>query len=330
MPRATLSCMTAANSGQPPWRPRPRSLAQVLDRQFGVLTLRQAENFGLTMAAVRYRIKPGGRWQRIFPGVYLAVSGTATVDQLDMAALLYAGQSATLTGLAALRRSGVSVPSTRIVDVLVPVSCGRSSHGYLRLHRTARLPRPVAVQRDIQMAMIPRAIVDAARSTAAIREVRAIVAGAVQQGACTVAELERELGRLPGCGQLRAVLAEVKDGVRSSPEGDLMDLIKRADLPTPQYNPRLYVDGEFLASPDAWWAEVSVAAEVDSRQWHFAPEDWERTMLRHDRMAAVGIRVLHFSPNQIRTRPDLVIAKITEAVASGARSPRIRAAPAEA
>ena len=42
---------------------------------------------------------PGGRWQRLLPGVYLAVTGTATQDQREMAALLYAGRRSLLTGV---------------------------------------------------------------------------------------------------------------------------------------------------------------------------------------------------------------------------------------
>jgi len=62
------------------------------------------------------------------------------------------------------------------------------------------------------------------------------------------------------------------------------------------YNPALYVDGKFLAKPDAWWPEAGVAAEVDSRAWHLLPADYERTLARHDRMIALGVRVLHFPP----------------------------------
>jgi len=34
--------------------------------------------------------------------------------------------------------------------------------------------------------------------------------------------------------------------------------------------------------------------------WHMLPADYERTLARHDRMIAEGIRVLHFPPRQLR------------------------------
>ena len=45
-----------------------------------------------------------------------------------------------------------------------------------------------------------------------------------------------------------------------------MDLIRRAGLPEPLWNPRLYLGGLYLGKPDAWWGAVSVAVEVDSRE----------------------------------------------------------------
>ena len=97
----------------------------------------------------------------------------------------------------------------------------------------------------------------------------------------------------------RRALAEVAEGIRSAIEGDLRDLIRWARLPTPLYNPRLLVDGKFLAMPDCWWPESGVAGEADSRAWHFSPDDWEQTLARHARMSAHGIIVLHLTPQRI-------------------------------
>ena len=183
----------------------------------------------MTDKALRYRIRRGGPWQRLLPGVYLAVAGTPTIDQRDMAGLLYAGP-------------------------------GRS------------LPR------------------------------------------------------------LRQVLAEVADGIRSSAEADLRDLVKRAGLPMPMFNARLYVGKAVIAVADAWWPEAAVAAEVDSREWHLSPGDWERTLRRHARLTAHGILVLHFTPKQIRTEPAQVVAAIRAALdaARADGQSRVRALPASA
>lgn len=127
------------------------------------------------------------------------------------------------------------------------------------------------------------------------------------------------------------MLEEVADGVRSVTEGEFRDLISRARLPWPQFNPRLFAaDGGFIASPDAWWAREGVAAEIDSREWHLNPAGWERTMRRHARMSTHGILVLHFSPRQIRTDPARAIATIRDTLAAGAARPELRLIAREA
>src|SRR6516164_8137992 len=69
-----------------------QALAELLRRQHAVLTRAQAFEHGLGREQVRYLLRAGGPWHRLLPGVYLTHTGTATGDQRDMAALLYAGQ----------------------------------------------------------------------------------------------------------------------------------------------------------------------------------------------------------------------------------------------
>jgi very-short-patch-repair endonuclease len=77
------------------------------------------------------------------------------------------------------------------------------------------------------------------------------------------------------------------------------------------------LDDQLIAVPDAWWHDAGVAVEVDSREWHLSPGDWERTMRRHAELTALGILVSHFSPRQIRTEPERVLAAIRAALDAG-------------
>src|SRR5215469_6529822 len=235
-----------------------------------------------------------------------------------MAAILYGGPSGVVTGTAALRRHGARAPRSDLVDVLVPRATRRKNAGFVRLYRTARMPRLVCVAGEISYVLAPRAVADAVRGSTDIREVRAVVADSVQRGICPVPHLAEELtaGPVRGSARLRAALAEVADGIRSSAEADLRTLIKRAGLPMPMFNPRLFAGETFIAIPDCWWPRAAVAAEVDSREWHLSPRDWEQTLARHARMGSQGIIVLHFTPGQIRTRQREVAADIRAALAA--------------
>ena len=163
-----------------------------------------------------------------------------------------------------------------------------------------------------------------------LTEVRALVAGGVQRRRVSIAQLAAELkaGPSQGSALLRQALAEVADGVRSAAEADLRALIKRVGLPEPLYNPRLYIGEEFLASPDAWWRDLGVVAEVDSREYHFLPADWARSIDRHALMTAQGILVLHFPPSKIRGDSQAVAAQIRSALdSSRGPLPHIRTVP---
>jgi hypothetical protein len=308
------------------------ALAKTLDAQLHVISRSQTLACGLTTSALRYRTRPDGPWRILLPGVYLVNADSPTVPQREIAATLYAGDGSMITGIAALWRHGIRHPISDTVDVLVPAPRKLQSTGFARIWRTTRLPSRPWMAGGIRYAPPPRAVADAALTLTAADEVRAIVADAVQRNRCTIPQLTAELsgGPVRGSARFRQALTEVAAGVRSVAEGDLRSLLLRGRIPMPYFNAQLFAGEVFLAMPDAWWPDVGVVAEVDSREWHLSPRDWERTMRRHSEMSAYGIIVLHFTPGQIRREPDRVLAAIRKALASAAGRPTldIRTVPA--
>lgn len=61
-------------------------LRHVLQAQHQVVTRVQALACGMPQSTLDRYIALGGRWQRLLPGVYLAVTGAATQDQRELAA----------------------------------------------------------------------------------------------------------------------------------------------------------------------------------------------------------------------------------------------------
>ena len=247
--------------------------------------------------------------------------------------MLYAGPGCVVTGAASLRQQGVRVPATGVIDVLIPAPAKRQGEGFVRLHQTKRMPEQVFVLNGIRWAPAARAVADTVRGEHDAREMRALVASAVQGGRCTVPQLGLELEAGPArlSGRLRAVLAEVADGIASAAEGDLRQLVKHSGLPEPMYNPDLYIGARFLARPDLWWKDAGVAGELDSREWHLSPEQSEMTMARHSRMTAHGILVVHFTPRQVKTEPRRIVGEFRSAIEEGRRRPplSIRTVPHE-
>jgi hypothetical protein len=312
----------------------PDGLAELLAKQSSVVSRGQLLALGMNDRAMQYRARSGGPWQKLLPGVYLAATGVPTMYQKELAALLYAGPGSLLTGpMALLHHSIRSGSAVEVIDVLVPAGRQRLSTGFARLHRTVLLPARSSSIGQVRLVLAPRAVADTVRQLTELRDVRAVVADAVQLGRCTVGQLAEELriGPVKGSAMFRSVLAEVADGIRSTAEGDLRDVVRTARLPTPLFNPSLYDGDVFLGKPDAWWPDAGVAGEVDSREWHLSPEDWDRTRRRHDRMAAAGVILLHFSPAQIRREPAAVAQMIKGALERGLTRPAlpIRTIPCE-
>jgi hypothetical protein len=301
-------------------------LTATLRAQDNVISRSQAFACGMTRSALAHRIRPGGPWQRLLAGVYLAQTGAPNAVQKDMAALLHAGSGSVLTGPAALRGLGITDAEPATFDILVPNSRRPQSTAFVTIHRTTRMPERFVSEGRRRYALPPRALVDTARGMTSLSEVRALIAGAVQRGKCPLRALVQELphGRMRSSALLRQALAEVADGIRSVAEAEFRDLINEAGLPEPMFNARLFTaDGTFIATADAWWPDAGVAAEVDSREWHLSPADWEHTMRRRATMTSLGILVLHFTPRQIRSEPATVIAAVADTLQTGRARPTL-------
>lgn len=307
----------------------PLALQKLIRQQDSVVSRAQALQVGLSRHALAYRLRDGGPWRVLLPGTYLTLPSVPTRGQQETAAILYGGSDAMITGPAALRFYQFRQVPQQVgdpVDILIPARFHRLSTGFVRVHRTWHMPMWAKGPSARRYASPSRAVADTARWLSDLREVRALVGDAVQNRHCTVAQLSNELriGGTPHGALLRQVISEAAVGIRSAPEAELRDLITRASLPMPLFNPRLYLPNrKFIACPDAWWPDAGVAIEIDSRQWHLAPDDWERTMARHSNLGQYGIVTLHTTPRQLRADPAPFMRKVANAYEVGILRPRL-------
>jgi len=156
-----------------------RRLLALIEKQAQVISRVQALSGGMSPQAIAHRLRPGGPWRHLVPGVYQTSTGIPTRGQREIAALLYAGPRSVITGGSALRHYRLPSPQSDHIDVLVPTQAQRKSTADVRLHRTTRLPEMVDVLPYRRYALPHRAAADAARWLTSAREVRAVIAGAV-------------------------------------------------------------------------------------------------------------------------------------------------------
>jgi hypothetical protein len=299
---------------------RPTRTDLILLSEFtadGLATRAELIAAGVDPAVVARRCRPGGPWRRLLPGIVMLNSGRPSQSQLIRAALRYAEPGAVLTGLEAARLHGVvRLPEFQQVHVLVPHGRHVSSRAFMLVERTRRRPNVVSAD-GLPLAEPARCLMDAARRMDRLDPIRAMVADAVQRRICDVPALAAELsGRgLSGSALPRRVLAEIADGVRSAAEAWARSLVLRSRLvPDPAWNVAIHTpEGRLLAVVDAWWDEVGLAWEIDSREFHLAPADYDRTLRRQSALAAAGVLVVHTVPSRLRDEPAMVLTELAAA-----------------
>ena len=189
------------------------------------------------------------------------------------------------------------------------------------------MPTPRVVN-GLACAPIARAVVDACRASADLDAVRAMAAEVIQRGLCSVAALADELRACSTRGSAlpRRVMREISAGVRSVAEARARALILGAGLPMPEWNVLLRTPtGRIIASPDAYWAELGVALEIDSLEWHLSPERYQRTQARQRRMTRFGILVMPVTPGAVEEHPQEFLGELSDTLtrAVGRRRPDV-------
>ncbi len=242
--------------------------------------------------------------------------GEPTRRQLVDAALLYAGPDAVVTGAASCRRQRLrALPDFPFrVHLLVPLEHKIASSGPVIIERTTRMPQPV-VDDGIPLAPLVRPVLDECRRLGSRQAVSALLAEAVQRGV-GLPELFAELdaGSSRGTAIPREALHRIADGARSAAEVDAMRVWRLSGLPEPLWHHELRDDvGEYIATPDSYFAAVRLAWEIDSYDFHFGKQQYAATVARNVRYAAAGIAVLQTLPTRLRTEPKQVAAELVAA-----------------
>ncbi|NJP34700.1 type IV toxin-antitoxin system AbiEi family antitoxin domain-containing protein [Micromonospora thermarum] len=301
-------------------REHPPELVDLAERQQQIVTRTQLLAAGFDDMYL-YRQTRRGLWQRVLPATYALVTGTLTEEQRRISAALYAGPDAQLTGLAALMWYGFRYsPRSTDVHLILPHHMRRRSAGHAVIARALQLDHRARRTALYPVCSPARAVVDAARDLRQLRPVRATVAEAVQRGFTDLVSLDEEIrrARRSRTALIRKAFAEIADGTRSAPETELRECLAGSRLlPEVLWNPTLWAaNGARLPTPDGYLRDVAVALEVDSREYHISPEDWARTLDRHNQLSRQGVLVLHFTPAQIRREPGRVRRTVEDACAA--------------
>jgi very-short-patch-repair endonuclease len=279
-------------------------LAELLQRQAGVVRLDQARAAGLSARAIQHRAT-AGRWTRVHPGVYLAEGARLGTEARVRAAWLWAGDESTLTGLAAAWWHGLRPDLRGPVDLVLPRSRHPRPQPGLRLHRRDLDPEDCGLLRGLAVTGLPLTVLD---TTLALgRDGSTFLDRALQKHvshAALLAAHRRRRGRV-GNAELDRLLRAAADRAASAAERLLLRILREADItgwtldhPYGDYG----VDLVFLAE--------RVAIETDGWAWHSDPERFRRDRRKGNALTTGDWRLLRYTWHDLDREPARVVAEI--------------------
>ena len=187
--------------------------------QLGLATVAQMKAVGFTKSMLRHLIAAGRRPIR---GVYSAVPGPFSDDVLLVAAAMWAGPRAVLTGARALQSHGLHVPAApTLTRFLVPDCLRARTNAQGIITQRTRRPPAVRLLGGVRTASVERALVDAARDgELSTSTLEAQTLAVLQRGLTTVDRLAAEIEGIQGV-RTRIVAQSVvafRGGAWSRPE----------------------------------------------------------------------------------------------------------------
>ena len=300
-------------------------LADLVARQDGILTRQQLLAHGLTVDTWRWNA--GRSWQVVLPRTVLVHREALTPRRRLIAAQLWAGRQAALSGPTAARLHGISSADPRgHVDLVTTRARSDRRSGYARVRRTALHDEGVVERGVLRLSSPARSAVDAAVAARTRGDAAAIIVEAAQRRLATLDDIAEWVHRVRPDRRtgVSAALEDAARGVWSRPEAELLDILAHSDLlPEPMANPVL-VDGHgaALVSPDVWFDEVALAVMVHSHRHHSQGDDWDETVDLDGGLTAAGVTVLGVTPRRVRTQPDRVLRRVEQAYRIAAARPR--------
>lgn len=277
-----------------------------LPHQLDLATRTQLDAAGWTRSARANLVAQHGTSP--FPGVYRQGRSPLNVDELVMAAALWAGPRALLTGGHALRMFGLDAPAPAVVRFLIPSASDRRTQQGAELVRTNRWPR-IRVGGGLHFACLERALADAGRyHDYPDQALTALTITALQRRLTTPERLADELntGRRNDTFAVRAGLTEFEAGAWSIAEALLRKHLSRRPWRF-WLNPLLVTSaGDRIGRPDAYLPDSGLAIQVHSKRYHSGfrggVDLWSRTVERDSVFVTHGIPVLPVTPAALRDR----------------------------
>jgi Transcriptional regulator, AbiEi antitoxin len=330
----------------------PGLVLDTLQEQNGVLSRAQALSAGMSRKQIESRLR-GGRWQRLYPGVYATFSGDPGRAALLWAAVLRAGNqhagaksagdqgagdqgagdqragdqragdqraggTAVLSHVTAAELAGLIGAPSATIHVTVPSGRGVTPIPGVVLHYSQRVAQARHPVRTPPQTRIEETVLDLAVGAARLDEALGWIFRACGSRKTTPDRLAAALAlrsRARWRAELGAALGLGAQGVHSLLEFRYVNRVERPHgLPAATRQYRVIRAGQ-RQYQDVTYQAYGVVVELDGRVAHPAELRW-RDIRRDNGSAAAGQVTLRYGWPDVTQRPCLVAAEVG-AVLSG-------------
>jgi predicted transcriptional regulator of viral defense system len=284
-------------------------LAGLARRQWGVLSLTQLRDLGLTARAVQLRAD-SGRLRRVHRGVY-AIGGAALPREgRDLAAVLACGPGAVLSHTSAAVHWGLLTYDPPKPHVTA--HAGRAGAPGIRLHRTRSLDaHETTTHRGIPITTLAKTLLDVAASSP-MSHLEHAIGQAMRNQLYDHRAIEDVLARHEGRRGTKALRRATIDPAftRSELERRFRRLCRRAGLPRPLSNVTVAALDHQPYEVDFHFPAHRLVVEIDGWDTHRTRIAFERDRAKDAALVAAGYIVLRFTKRQIAYDPETVAARV--------------------
>lgn len=306
------------HKGLPEW-PEPvrrvsgPALAELAERQHGVVSIRQLERkLGYSRKAV-HRAVASGHLHPLHRGVYAVGHRLVPVHGRCLAAVLACGPKALLSHISAAWLWGVSRYGPAPLHVTSPVP--RKPRPPIRLHHSRILrEEDRALEKKIPVTALPRTLLDCAAECRFSHLQRMLERSEELKlfDLESIEELLERSGRHAGLGRLRRAIALYAPAPfnRSGFERRFLEAVLEAGLPRPATN---FVEAGFEL--DVYWPEHRFAVELDTYATHGTNAAFERDHLRDEDLMLAGIELTRVTDVRFHREPEDVLKRVAQLLA---------------
>lgn len=282
-----------------------RRIAELADRQHGLVTRAQLTELGLGDNAIDRRLQ-AGRLHRIHPGVYAVGHRVLSQHARWMAAVLFCGPDAVLSRRSAAALWGIRDGRGTQIHITSP-SKSRSK-GLIQRH-FALLPDDEMTEHDgIPVTTVPRTIFDLAAT-----EPPHVAEAALRQSEyhrlhdrLSLPHLLDRYPRRAGCRTVRECLArrrETSGRSRSWLEEVFLPFLDRHRLPRlQQLNASIEVGGRRF-EVDCFWPALDAIVELDGFAAHGTRTAFRNDRFRDRKLRRAGYGFIRIAPEQLDDEP---------------------------